>query len=558
MRHWWEIRDFAGGFKYPFPGGFKYHIPRGVLMENQSNLQVATNSYDQVKDLTGLSQQEIDHIQRLLSSWGMLSDLSFADLLLFCPSKENNSTFLTLGQVRPTTNRTLHRSDLVGQLVDVTERSQVRQAWELGKIIDGEFVVRDGGEPGRIQCIPVRHEGNVIAILSRESPLGVGRKWGELERVYIELFERFAKMILEGTFPYPEDFPDSNYAPRVGDGLMVLDKWGRITYASPNAVNALHRVGVFGNAHGMRLDELVSETAGVLDSLLASRPVISEVERGQGITIVIRSIPLLEYGVPSGALALLRDVSDLKYRDRMLLSKEATIREIHHRVKNNLQTISSLLSLQARRMTISEGKAALREAERRIRSIAVVHEILAQEASDQVPFDEAVSSLVSMAYDSYTFQLPLSIDVSCEAGVIPADIATPLALVIAELLQNAVEHAFSSESGQDSAELSSRRSGQDSAELSSRRSGQGKTNKVRLEIDNNGDRLRVLVCDNGIGFPLDFSIEKTSSLGLSIVRDLVLTQLGGKFQIGSNELAGEKFRQTYQGAVVVFDIPLEN
>ncbi len=503
-------------------------------------MQVSANTLDQLADLTGLAPGELVHLQRLMSSWGMLSDLSFADLLLFCPSKSSSRVFLAIGQVRPTTNRTLHRNDLVGRLIDEDERPQVRRSWELGKIIDGEFVVKDGGEPARIQCIPVRFEGKVIAVMSRESPLGVGRKWGELERVYIELFERFAQMIIDGTFPFPEDVPYSNYAPRVGDGLMVLDKWGRVTYASPNAVNALHRVGVFGNAHGMRVDELISETTEILDSLIASMPVISEIEKGSGVTIVIRCIPLLEYGIPSGAVALLRDISDLKYRDRMLLSKEATIREIHHRVKNNLQTISSLLSLQARRMSISEGKEALQEAERRIRSIAVVHEILAQEAGDQVPFDEAVSCLVAMAHESYSAPKPLTIDFSCEDGTIPGDLATPLSLAIAELLQNAVEHAFPS----DPLELG------DSIL-------DGQQNRVRLEITHHDDRLEVVICDNGVGLPEGFSIDKSGSLGLSIVRDLVTTQLDGHFELSSSQLESSGGPDTQAtGTRVQLDIPL--
>ena len=81
---------------------------------------------------------------------------------------------------------------------------------------------------------------------------------------------------------------------------------------------------------------------------------------------------------------MLRDVTDLRHRDRMLVSKDATIREVHHRVKNNLQTIAALLRLQARRLQSDEARAALEESERRIRSIAVVHETLSRDASDVV------------------------------------------------------------------------------------------------------------------------------------------------------------------------------
>ena len=99
-------------------------------------------------------------------------------------------------------------------------------------------------------------------------------------------------------------------------------------------------------------------------------------------------------------MLLLRDVTELRRRDRLLLSKDATIREIHHRVKNNLQTISSLLRLQGRRLSSPEAKAAIEESVRRIRSIALVHETLSREAGDDVAFVEIVRPLVRMVEES--------------------------------------------------------------------------------------------------------------------------------------------------------------
>ena len=100
---------------------------------------------------------------------------------------------------------------------------------------------------------------------------------------------------------------------------------------------------------------------------------------------------MLHRGEVTGGLILLRDVTDIRRRDRLLLSKDATIREVHHRVKNNLQTISSLLRLQARRsVDHATARSRLREAERRIRSIARVHEVLSHDPGEQVAFGEIV------------------------------------------------------------------------------------------------------------------------------------------------------------------------
>ena len=168
-----------------------------------------------------------------------------------------------------------------------------------------------------------------------------------------------------------------------------------------------------------------------------------ELPRGIDITVLMRGIPLLDQGAVTGAVVLLRDISELRRRDRLLLSKDATIREIHHRVKNNLQTISSLLRLQGRRLGTTEASTAIEESVRRIRSIALVHEILSREAGDDVPFVDIVRPVVRMVEDSMISpEHPIRFEVEGDGGILPAGVATPLAVVLNELLQNAVDHAY--------------------------------------------------------------------------------------------------------------------
>src|SRR5690606_23126034 len=144
-----------------------------------------------------------------------------------------------------------------------------------------------------------------------------------------------------------------------------------------------------------------------------------------------------------GAVVLMRDVSEIRSRDRLLVSKDATIREIHHRVKNNLQTISSLLRLQGRRLTEPTAKAAIEESVRRIRSIALVHETLSREDGDEVELGEIVRPLVRMVEEGLTSpERPIQFSISGDAGKSPSPAATSLAVVLTELLQNIVAHAY--------------------------------------------------------------------------------------------------------------------
>ena len=473
---------------------------------------------------TDLGPLEIDHLQRLVASWGLLADLCFADLLLFAAADDGE--LVVLGQVRPVTNQTLYRSDLVGTVVTVGDRPLVARSLELGEIMDGEVTNQTLKERVRALCIPVRWHGQTIAVVNREAAPSV-RHPGELERTYIEVFNRFARMIASGEFPFESEEGPSEEAPRVGDGVIVLDGSGRVEYSSPNAISALHRVGVHANTEGMRLGELGLQETAVRTAFATAVPDTEEIERGPQVTVLMRCIPLIDSNHVTGAVVLLRDISELRRRDRLLLSKDATIREIHHRVKNNLQTISSLLRLQGRRLESPEAKAAVEESVRRIRSIALVHEILSHEAGDDVPFIEIVRPLVRMVEEGLMSpDHPVEIKITGDAGKLPATIATPLSVVLNELLQNVVDHAYPA--GEEA-----------------------HRGHVLLELDNDGTDLVVRVTDDGAGLPEGFSLDASTGLGLSIVRTLVTTELYGTIELVPGGGAGD-----WPGTVVALRVPL--
>jgi two-component sensor histidine kinase len=467
---------------------------------------------------TPLDGDAVEHLQRLVRGWGMLADLCFGDLVLL--GSTTDGRFIVLGQMRPSTSQTLHHDDLVGRVFSESDRPVVGRAARSGEIVEGEISLGEQADRVRMQGIPVRSDGSVIAVMTREATLGATRRPGTLERVYGETFERFARMIVRGEYPFAGDDDIGEDTPRVGDGAIVLNASGRIEYASPNAVNALHRMGIHADITDTRLDEIGVDETAVSRSFFAGRPVMEEVEPSTDVTVLLRCLPLLHRGEVTGGLVLLRDVTDIRRRDRLLLSKDATIREVHHRVKNNLQTISSLLRLQARRLESLDGKVALREAERRIRSIARVHEVLSRDPGEQVAFGEIVRDLVRMAEEAVVGSRTVEFRVDGDAGELHAEVATPLAVVISELLQNASEHAFPEEDEE----------------------GDG---LVAVSLKNDGTDLHVQVRDNGAGWPEGFSIDQTDSLGLSIVANLVRSQLGGSIEMYSD-----------QGAVVELTIPL--
>lgn len=478
-----------------------------------------------------IARDDRAHVQRLIAAWGIVADFCFGDLLLFIPRMVSSTveSFTVAGQIRPTTSRTLYTDDLVGREVSLSERPLLLDSWNRRVILDGQNFTVSGGLAARVEYVPVVRlvDGakRVVGVLTSESPIDVARRPGRLERVYFEIFGQIANMIANGLFPFapmaePDDLVTPAEPPRVGDGVIVLGSERTVTYASPNAVSGLHRLGVFANAEGRTLGTL-GVGLGVAEQCFSTRlPVLAEVDRvnpesENRLIFAVKALPLLapamqaETARVSGAVVLLRDVSDVRRRDRLLVSKDATIREVHHRVKNNLQTISALLRLQGRRTTSDEARQAIEESARRIRAIALVHETLSRDVRDAVPFDEIVRPLVRMVEESIVSpDRPIRIRVEGSVGDLPPEIATPLAVVLTELLQNAVEHGYPP-LGESDRHLAAT------------------PGQVRVVLSSTATALAIEVRDDGVGLPESFSLAASKSLGLSIVRTLVTTEMAG-------------------------------
>ncbi len=471
---------------------------------------------DVLRTRTTLSAADADWLHLLVGEWQLLADLSFADLLLWVDDAARPGNYVVAAQLRPTTGPTAFSDDKVGASVVAGERPKVAEAFVTGTFVrDGQ---PDSAPPLREETIPVRRDGRVLAVIGRYRNVAYGRTSSALEQAYVRTADELAAMIAEGLFPSPGGDADADANQRVGDGLIRLDADGRVEYASPNALSAYRRLGWAGDLTGERLADVTASLVPERGPL--SEPVSAVVEgrdaRSREVetaaaVVHVRVIPLRPGGNHVGALVLVRDVSELRSRDRQLLSKDATIREIHHRVKNNLQTVAALLRLQARRLDMPEARAALEESVRRVASIALVHETLSLAHEEAVDFDAIVAQIAGMVAEVSTTGARVGTSYHGSFGVLSAEIATPLALVITELVQNAVEHAFA-----------------------------GATGEVTISAERSGGQLRVVVADDGAGLPAGFVPEASPRLGLQIVRTLVVAELGGTIALEPREPRGTR------------------
>lgn len=449
---------------------------------------------------TSLRPEAIEWLHLLVGDWQLVADLSFADLVLWI--RADDGSWLAAAHVRPTTGPMFFVDDQVGQVAAV-DRSHLLEQTSAGQRIVRTTHAGRGDQIVREDAIPVAPRGTVLAVLTRHTNLATIRTPSRLELSYLSSADILVRMIQRGDYPFASAPTGLRRgAPRVGDGMMRLDVEGVILYASPNAVSVIHRLGYAGGIVGASLAAVVT---GVLQErspideglplvLTGRQPWRTEVS-SRGAEISLRAIPLSESGERVGAIVLVRDVSELRRREQQLLTREATIREIHHRVKNNLQSVAALLRMQARRMPGADARGALEEAVRRVGTIAVVHDMLSTSVDETVQLDGVIDVAVAAVLDVAAGEAAVRWSRSGSFGRVRAEDATNLAMIVSELVQNAVEHGMQGRGG--------------AVHLGVERTKEGSDEVVQL-----------IVSDDGVSWPEGLD-EPSSGLGMQIVRSLV-------------------------------------
>ena len=467
-----------------------------------------------LRDRSPLDADQKRRIRELTADWQLLADLSFADLILWVPLRKDFKSwptgYVAVAHIRPTTAATVFPQDVIGDEISWGSRPRIDQALSGAEIVRdaqpekfGELLIKE-------ETIPVIYKEQVIAVISRHRNAELMRQPSRLELNYREVAHNVYRMVAEGTFPYAEHSELFDPAARVGDGLIRLDVSGAIIYASPNAKSAFNRIGWAGELDGNILGEIARKVSQIkpdaheeaMEVSLSGKSLRRVEIENTGGTIDLLVLPLLAGGDRIGAIVLLQNVTELRRRERELVTKDATIREIHHRVKNNLQTVSALLRLQSRRIEDPAASAALNEAVRRIASIALVHETLSSSTEASVAFDDVLDRLVTHALELSPRMGELNISRHGELGSLDPRIATPLSLVVTELIHNALEHGLA-ESGAN----------------------------LTIEVSRLEGSAEIVIFDDGVGLPDGFTILESANLGLQIVRTLTENELKGSIDL---------------------------
>ena len=448
-----------------------------------------------------IASRDIGLLQRIAANLNVAADLAHADLFILVPTSQRLEVVIA-AHARPSTAQSLYPRRLTSETITLTPESAVARCLQRHRPALGAPGQLVHGIPLDQRAAPLRAgDGRVIAVLDMHKSAHYRRPPRRSNPVLAGAAAVLARML----FANAVDECTMIAIIHSGDGIVVRDERGAIIHADARAQAILRKVGASEPLIGQRLDERTLPGAVVIKTQKLRTHLETEFEIGES-ALIKRSIPLLEGGRELGRLSVICDVTDLRRRQRAAQIKSAVVQEIHHRVKNNLQTIASLLRLQLRRADSDLTRDALQESVGRILSIATVHDFLAREGTEAVDLHDLCQRILEAAVASNP-RVAISMQVTGPHLLLPAAKATPVAMAVNELAVNAAKHAFP-----------------------------GRTRgRVTLELAQEKDTVTIVVADDGAGLPPGFSVERHGNLGLQIVTTLVTQDLGGKFHLGGRE-----------------------
>lgn len=436
--------------------------------------------------LNNLTAEQKNILQNMLPALGLASDIARAKLTVFLPDSDKKF-FNIYKQIRPLTLLGEAGADMTGQRVRCLEEPLVARAMQQNIPVTGKREWKLGIFSS-FRVFPLRD--------------GFGKCFGALSFDTDDPDEVMLRTALDFLMSVPVGSVRQYERLSPEDGLMVVDAQ-KVIIAVNNKARHIFQVLHVADVLGRRTNDLAINwplVGMVIDTGIAE----SKQFFMHGRLLLMKVLPVPARPKSNCAIVILQDITELHKKDEELLIKSAVIKEIHHRVKNNLQTIVSLLRLQERRTESSEAKSILQDCIGRVNSIAVVHEYLSQQGDGMIDVGKVAKSIYQALVSSMlNSDFVLETDFATDNVLLPSEKATSIALILNELLQNAIEHAFA-----------------------------GRANgKLTVRFNDSGSCYELLIADNGVGLPPDFSWQQSSSLGLKIIKTMAEADLKGSFAL---------------------------
>lgn len=444
----------------------------------------------QYTTLTDYDIKLLVSVENLLQS---IANMTKSDVFIDCMTKDHR--VLVVAMAVPETAPSAYSSTVVGQYALAKDEPGVDLTFKTGTATRKMRGVTQEGNPVVQTIEPIYNQSRLIGVLIQEQRFQTS-------------IESDNTLDLEGVdqfIPQPESrlagYKDSLYFTKyIEEGLLIIDAKEKIRFCNQYAADIYRSFGFGEHLIGQNYRDFCLVN---WDPLTSEKMTSQEVEIGNR-SFDIRHIHLdPERGGETAVL--IKDMTIEKEQERELAYKTIAMQEIHHRVKNNLQMVASILRLQGRRSKNNETQEALKKCELRIMSIAATHELLSKNGLSDVKIKRVLQSIRQNILNAVDPELALNIDIEGDDFGLKSDRSTNIALVVNEILQNSVKHAFV---GRSHGEI-----------------------KIIIDYDQTICSLRI--CDDGCGY--DASQPPKDSLGMSIVSSIISDKLHGQMHIDSDE-----------------------
>ena len=448
---------------------------------------------------TNLSEKDIEVLYHINEFLPLISQVTDGDVFIDCKTKESD-TAIVVAEAKK--KKSLYKKTVVGEFAMRENEPAVLRTMDTGMTTRELRGISQENIPIEQSVTAIKNGDKVVGTLIVEKD--ATRDFAE--RRNIEILSETTQQLIQALMFHNrgEEHKIDYITNYVTDGIMIFDKEGTAIYANPMAASIYKKIGYRDDVIGMHFDNVILDEKTFKDVMEINYMEIPERHIGK-LNLNIQYSVIKNKEDDRRLVVLIRDMTELRDREKELILKSVAIREIHHRVKNNLQTIASLLRMQSRRITDAQAKKAFSESINRVLSIAVTHELLAQNGVDDVEIKDVLTNLVqNTIYYNSSLSTNIEVEITGDNFNIDPDKAASLALVVNELVQNCMEYAFvGREKG-----------------------------KIWININKNELYSQITVEDDGIGF--DTEVEVPGSLGLSIVRGLVREKLEGSMEITSS------------------------
>ena len=458
-----------------------------------------------------LCDTDIQQIQKIAGCLNSIAELTGSDVFIDCSTRDPDIA-IVVAQAWSSNTQSLYSGSVVGKFAHRSKEPAVIRTLEIGMPTMDMHGVTQEDKNVRQSVSPIKNSnGEVIAALIAEKDVTARVK---AEKKLSILTQTTGQLIERGTRPQSSDNSLPYY---VTDGILMFNRSGICAYANPVAENIYKNLGYLEQLEGLSFANMTFHGMEFSDILDEKQIIFNDLEVGRYIFHIKYTYVKNKNEDFTGVVMLINDVTDVKKKERELVLKTVAISEIHHRVKNNLQTIASLLKLQARRIDDQSAKSAFNESINQVLSIAATHEILAEEGHDDVDIMAMLQKIKSNTLGSGLLDhKSITINLKGDTFLCESDMATSIALVVNEVTQNCLKYAFV---GRDSG-------------------------TIDIEICKGAVYSNISIIDDGIGY--DVKTEPVEKLGLLIVRRIVTEKLRGSL---TTESGGS-------GTKVLFDFPL--